>query len=145
MVWIFGNREGDALSNDVLIFLPRLPLFLSFFMDNNLDSLNPGKSLEGQEYQLANTGERERVIDLAFDYRGDVTMQLQSGESVEGFLYDRDLQAHSPTVKVFPKGQSGALTIKCEDIVVLAFTGEDTAFGKSWDDWVKKMEKVSQK
>ncbi len=114
-------------------------------MDSNSEAASPSQSLEGQRFQLTDRQERRRVIDLAFDYRGDVTIELQSGESIEGFLYDRDSQDSSPEVKVFPKGQAGSRTFQSEDLVSLAFTGEDTAFGKSWDDWLGKMEKISKK
>ncbi|GJL67283.1 MAG: hypothetical protein NPIRA05_22540 [Nitrospirales bacterium] len=114
-------------------------------MDNQQESSSSEKSLEGQQFQLTDPEERRRVIDLAFDYRGDVTIELRSGEVIEGYLYDRDLQAEPPTVKIFPKGQSTTQSIQYEDLGALTFSGEDTAFGKSWDDWVLKMEKISQK
>ncbi|MGB0909033.1 MAG: hypothetical protein ACPGYT_01620 [Nitrospirales bacterium] len=114
-------------------------------MDDNSLSSSPGKSLEGQAFQLTDPQERQRVIDLAFDYRGDITIELRSGESIEGFLYNRDSQVLPTEVKIFPKGQAGSKTFQCEDFVSLSFTGEDTAFGKSWDDWQNKMEKISKK
>ncbi|WP_447970393.1 hypothetical protein [Nitrospira sp. M1] len=114
-------------------------------MDNHQQSPSAAKSLEGQRFQLSDPQERQRVIDLAFDYRGDVRIELQSGELIEGYVYDRDVQSSSSTIKIFPKGQSGMRSIPYEDLAVLEFSGEDTAFGKSWDDWVNKMEKLSQK
>jgi len=114
-------------------------------MENHQNSTSSEKSLEGQRFQLTEPEERRRVIDLAFDYRGDVTIELRSGESIEGYLYDRDLQSSPPTVKIFPKGQSRMQSLQYEDLDALTFSGEDTAFGKSWDDWVHKMEKISKK
>ncbi len=114
-------------------------------MGSHQESPSSGKSLEGQRFQLADSQERRRVIDLAFDYRGDVTIELQSGECIEGYLFDRDLQASSPTIKIFPKGQSGMQSFRYEDLQAVIFSGEDTAFGKSWEDWVNKIEKVSKK
>ena len=114
-------------------------------MDSNLVMSSPGQSLEGQKFRLTDPQELQRVIDLAFDYRGDVTIELQSGECIEGYLFDRDPQASPPIFKIFPKGQSGMRSINYENLITLVFSGEDTAFGKSWDDWVSKMEKVSQK
>ncbi|GJL64068.1 MAG: hypothetical protein NPIRA04_27220 [Nitrospirales bacterium] len=114
-------------------------------MDDQQNLVSSGKSLEGQKFQLTDPEERRRVIDLAFDYRGDVTIELRSGESIEGYLYDRDLRSSPPTVKIFPKGQSSMQSLRYEELDTLAFSGEDTAFGKSWDDWVHKMEKISKK
>ncbi|GJL54678.1 MAG: hypothetical protein NPIRA02_18100 [Nitrospirales bacterium] len=114
-------------------------------MDTHEHSPSSEKSLEGQRFQFTDCAERQRVIDLAFDYRGDVTIELLSGELIEGYVFDRDSQSSSPTFKVFPKGQSCVQSIQYDDLAVLTFSGEDTAFGKSWDDWVNKMEKLSQK
>ncbi len=114
-------------------------------MDSNPASSYPGGSLEGQRFQLVDPQERHRVIDLAFDYRGDITLELESGECIEGYLFDRDLNHSVPTIKIFPKGQTSTQTIQCEHLAALVFSGEDTAFGKSWDEWINKMKKVSQK
>ena len=114
-------------------------------MDDNPASSSPAKNLEGQRFQLTDPQERHRVIDLAFDYRGDITLELESGECIEGYLFDRDLNASVPSIKIFPKGQASTKTIQCEQLIALVFSGEDTAFGKSWDDWLNKMKKVSQK
>jgi hypothetical protein len=37
-----------------------------------------------------------------------------------------------------PKNGSGRLKIAYSDIAALAFTGRDTAAGRSWEAWVKK-------
>lgn len=106
---------------------------------------SPEQSLEGKKFQLIDPEERQRVIDLAFDYRGDVTIELRSGESIEGYLFDRDHHASPPSLKIFPKERPGTQSLCYEDLATLIFSGEDTAFGKSWDDWVGKLEKVSKK
>jgi hypothetical protein len=31
--------------------------------------------------------------------------------------------------------------VKCRDIAEVEFSGEDTAFGRSWEDWAKKWQK----
>ncbi|HJT20212.1 MAG TPA: hypothetical protein VJ746_07065 [Nitrospira sp.] len=79
------------------------------------------------------------AIELAFDYRGDVTLELNSGESILGYLFNR--QAGSdPYIEVFPADSEGARRISYGEIVAIAFTGEDTANGKSWETWVSKKE-----
>ena len=114
-------------------------------MTNKPESPASGQSLEGQQFQLSDAEARHRVIELAFDYRGDVTIALQSGKTIEGYIFDRNVHSPSPTVKIFPKEESGPLEFRYEEVVGLTFSGEDTAFGKSWDDWLNKIEKVSQK
>ena len=41
-------------------------------------------------------------------------------------------------VRVMPRYGSGKVAIPYSDIAGLAFTGRDTAAGKSWEAWVRK-------
>jgi hypothetical protein len=41
-------------------------------------------------------------------------------------------------VRVLPKDSNQRLKIAYADIAALAFSGRDTAAGKSWEAWVKK-------
>jgi hypothetical protein len=41
-------------------------------------------------------------------------------------------------VRVMPKGRNEKIIIPYSDIAALAFTGKDTAAGKSFAAWVKK-------
>ena len=81
------------------------------------------------------------VIGHACDYRGDVTIHLKSGEQVIGYVFDRKEDVSEPYVKIFLANQSEASTVKYQDIHELEFSGEDTAFGRSWEDWAKKWQK----
>jgi len=102
------------------------------------DSPQFKQSLEGQVFKVADAEERKKVIDLAFDYRGDVTLELRSGERLEGYVYDRNSQLPAPSLKLFPKNQGGTREVGYEDIVSIVFSGQDTAFGKSWEEWLNK-------
>ena len=92
-------------------------------MSNKQEAPSPGKSLEGQQFQLNDPEERQRVIELAFDYRGDVTITLQSGQTIEGYVFDRNPASPSPTLKIFPIGQVGPLVLQYEELVTLTFSG----------------------
>jgi hypothetical protein len=79
-------------------------------------------------------------LEKAFDYRGDVTITRKDGSTVEGYLFDR---RSAPTLKdslvrIYPKDSSEKLTISYSDIAALAFTGRDTAAGRSWEAWLTK-------
>jgi hypothetical protein len=41
-------------------------------------------------------------------------------------------------VRPYPKNSDEKLSISYADIAALAFTGRDTAAGKSWEAWMKK-------
>ncbi|MFQ5881668.1 MAG: hypothetical protein ACE5I9_04250 [Candidatus Methylomirabilales bacterium] len=81
-------------------------------------------------------------MGAAFDYRGDVTLELKDGSRLEGYVFNREPKGAEPYIQLFPKGEPGAKTIKYWDIVAIEFTGEDTAFGKSWEAWAAKSQSL---
>jgi hypothetical protein len=99
------------------------------------------ETLEGFVPELAGEEELRAALEQAFDYRGDVTLTLKGGEVLVGYLYDRRTGATLSTslVRVLLK-EGGRRNISYSEIAALAFTGRDTAAGKSWEAWVKKFE-----
>ena len=95
-------------------------------------------SLQGATFTFQSEADRLEGIDKAFDYRGDVTLTMTNGSRIEGFLSNRDAKASPPRVQFFVKGQDAPQVIPYADIAAIAFTGKDTADGKSWDAWVSK-------
>jgi len=103
----------------------------------------PGREREGLEGwipELVHETELREALEKAFDYRGDVTITRKDGHKIEGYIFDRVAGAtlSSSFVRVLPKNGSGRLKIAYSEIAALAFTGRDTAAGKSWEAWVKK-------
>ena len=49
-----------------------------------------------------------------------------------------------PRIEVFIKGSDQPRIIPYDDVTAIAFTGKDTADGKSWDAWVNKKESERQ-
>ena len=99
------------------------------------------ENLEGWIPQLATDAEIRAALEKAFDYRGDLTITLKNGEKVEGYLFDRKNDGATLAdcnVRMIPKGRPEKLRIPYSDIAALAFTGKDTAAGKSFEAWVKK-------
>ena len=95
-------------------------------------------SPEGRVFQPASFAELAEAVELAFDYRGDVTMSLKSGESLSGYLFNRQVNGSDSYLEVFPSDSSAARRIRYDHIAAIAFTGEDTATGKSWETWIAK-------
>lgn len=90
--------------------------------------------------ELATGDDLRAALEKAFDYRGDVTITRKDGSTVEGYVFDRRTGATlaDSAVKLFPKQGPGKVTVPYSDIAALAFTGRDTAAGKSWEAWVRK-------
>ena len=95
-------------------------------------------SPEGRVFQPASFAELAEAVELAFDYRGDVTVSLKSGEPLSGYLFNRQVNGSDSYLEVFPSDSSEARQIRYDQITAIAFTGEDTATGKSWENWVAK-------
>ena len=97
------------------------------------------EQLEGWVPELAGDEDLKSALEKAFDYRGDVTLTLKSGQRVEAYIFNR----HSgPTlngsfVQYFAPNAEGKQKVSYAEIARLEFTGKDRAAGKHWEDWVK--------
>ena len=101
------------------------------------------ETLQGWVPPLASESELRAALEQAFDYRGDVTITLKSGETVVGYVFDRrpGKSLADSYVRVLPQDSHQRRDIAYAEIAALAFTGRDTAAGKSWEAWVKKYRK----
>ena len=98
------------------------------------------ETLQGWIPELASQEELREALEKAFDYRGDVTITRKDGSKVEGYIFDRASGGDLATsfVRLLPKDSNQRVKISYSEIAALAFTGRDTAAGKSWEAWVKK-------
>jgi len=102
------------------------------------------EQVEGWVPQLASEDDLRDALEKAFDYRGDVTITRKDGSKVEGYLFDRKKGSSlaNSVVRVMPPPDANGVTHKIavaySEIAALAFTGRDTAAGKSWEAWMKK-------
>lgn len=96
--------------------------------------------LEGWIPELATEDEIREALEQAFVYRGDVTITRKDGTRVEGYLFDRKAGKTlvESVVRVMPASGAEKIVISYADIAALAFTGRDTAAGRSWEAWVRK-------
>lgn len=98
------------------------------------------ENLEGWIPELASDEEVRQALEKAFDYRGDVTLTLKSGERFEAYIFDRKPGASlaDSFVRLFPVTSNEKRQVAYSEIARLEFTGKDRAAGKHWEDWVKK-------
>ena len=98
------------------------------------------EQLEGWIPELATEAEIREALEKAFDYRGDITVTRKDGSKVEGYLYDRRTGKglDDSIVRIMPSDRGSRVNIPYSDIAALAFSGRDTAAGKTFDAWVKK-------
>jgi hypothetical protein len=98
------------------------------------------ENLEGWIPSLATDAEISEALEKAFDYRGDVTITRKDGSKVEGYLFDRRSGSSlaDSFVRVIPTNEKTRVNVSYADIAALAFTGRDTAAGRTFEAWVKK-------
>jgi hypothetical protein len=99
------------------------------------------ENLEGWIPAISTESEVREALEKAFDYRGDLTITLKSGQKIEGYLFDRKIKGPLLSdcfVRVMPRDNADKVSVPYNEIAALAFTGRDTAAGKSFAAWVKK-------
>ena len=98
------------------------------------------EAIQGWVPELATEAELRDALEKAFDYRGDVTITRKDGSKVEGYIFDRRNGATlaDSVVRIIPQNSRDKIAIAYSEIAALAFSGRDTAAGKSWETWVRK-------
>jgi hypothetical protein len=96
------------------------------------------EELEGSVPSLATDEELKSALEKAFDFRGDVTITLKSGEKIEAYIFNRST---GPTlaeswVQYFASNAPDKRKLGYDQVARLEF-GKDRAAGKHWEDWVK--------
>ena len=105
--------------------------------------LAPGtehQNLEGWIPTLAGDEDLRQALEKAFDYRGDVTLTLRSGERVEAYIFNRLTGATlaDSIVQYYTPSAPEKRQVSYAEITRLEFSGKDRAAGKQWEDWMKK-------
>lgn len=102
------------------------------------DAANAEPSFEhGFVWESGEALDLAEVIEAAFDYRGNVTIGLDGGETIAGYLYNRTANGAQASIDLFPV-DGGQRRILYTAIKRLEFSGKDTAAGKSWETWLAK-------
>jgi hypothetical protein len=98
------------------------------------------EQLEGWIPAMASNAEIREALEKAFDYRGDITITRKDGSQITGYLFDRraGLSLTDSFVRIIPSNAPAKVNVAYSDVAALAFTGRDTAAGKTFEAWVKK-------
>jgi hypothetical protein len=104
--------------------------------------LAPGtehEKLEGWVPEFAGEDDVRQALEKAFDYRGDVTITLKSGEKIEAYIFNRHTGATlaESWMQYFTPKADDKRKVSYAEIARLEFSGKDRAAGKHWEDWVK--------
>jgi hypothetical protein len=98
------------------------------------------QNVEGWVPELASDSELRSALEQAFEYRGDVTVTRKDGTKIEGYIFDRNTGSSlaASFVRILPKDSNERVRVSYAEIAALAFSGRDSAAGKSYEAWVKK-------
>ena len=93
------------------------------------EGLRPGASFE-----FASDAERRAVLTDVRDYRGDVTLRLDDGTILAGYVFSLEPSA----LKLMTPERT--MTLPLARIAGCVISGRDTADGRSWEAWVRRYE-----
>ncbi len=96
--------------------------------------------LHGSVAHPTTDAEVREALEKAFDYRGDITITRRDGSTIEGYVFDRHAgnSLEDSFVRILPTNQKTRVRVSYTEIAALAFSGKDTAAGKSFESWIKK-------
>lgn len=97
-------------------------------------------TLQGWNVDLADEKTTLDALEKAFDFRGDVTLQLAAGGTpITGYIFDRKrgVRLGDSYVRLMTATSDDKVKIAFSDIRRVEF-GRDTAQGKSFETWMKK-------
>lgn len=106
--------------------------------DASFRSENAEKSPQGRVVEPKDDQERDAAVALAFDYRGDVTLELIDDRSVTGYLFNRAEEGGFAVAKMMPSDGSGDVSVPVKEIRRIRFSDRDPAAGQTWENWLKR-------
>lgn len=89
--------------------------------------------MQGRVPALDSSDKLRMALEQAFNYRGEVTLNLRNGSAIEGYIFDRradSARLEECTVRLMTKSSNEKVTIRYSDIVGLKFSGDDPASRK---------------
>ena len=105
------------------------------------DSDEAARHGRGFSWVEGEPGSLEEMVEIAFDYRGDVSILLRDEDDLVGYLANRSISQQAPAeswIEVFPAAGRARRRISLAAIRGLILSGKDVASGKSWESWLKK-------
>lgn len=100
-------------------------------------------SLEGWNPATDGPVDVARVVELAFGYRGNVTIDKRDGTAIVGYLCNRDGHSSQPRIEYLDEAGDGPFAIPYADIANIRFTGTDPAKGSSYSDYQQRKAKAN--
>ena len=101
-------------------------------------------SLQGWDPSDANEVLIAELVDYAFAYRGDISLEAVDGRTIVGYLFNRNATGRrgaaggTPFAEVIEAETGARLRLPYAQIRTIRFTGRDAAAGQSWEAWQRR-------
>ena len=95
---------------------------------------------EGDALDVSDPARLLSSLDAIRDFRGDVTLVLHDGTTVDGFVFDVIVGADlgSCALRLLVPGDATRRSVAGREIAAIRITGRDAAAGKTWENWVRR-------
>tara|TARA_B100001059_G_scaffold226991_1_gene256179 strand:+ start:770 stop:1180 length:411 start_codon:yes stop_codon:yes gene_type:complete len=93
---------------------------------------------QGLSLVLAEIDDPMHALEIARDYRGDTTIHLKDGTSLNGFAFDVQSGEGSGPALRMDLPDEGRMSIASDRIERIELDGRDMAAGKTWENWVRR-------
>jgi hypothetical protein len=87
------------------------------------------------------------VVDLAFEYRGDVTVEFVDGTHFTGYVFNRDThgeRAAQSRLEIIETATGQSRSVPYDSVARIRFTGKDMAAGNSYEAWKRRRDAQSR-
>jgi len=95
---------------------------------------------EGDTLDASDPARLLASLDAIRDFRGDVTLVLHGGVTVEGFVFDVIVGSDlgSCALRLLVAGDATRRSVSGREIAAIRISGRDAAAGKTWENWVRR-------
>ncbi|MEE2908126.1 MAG: hypothetical protein VX527_09900 [Planctomycetota bacterium] len=100
-----------------------------------MDSTEPNQGYTAERTDLVRF---PIALAAAVDYRGDVTLSITDGSTIEGYVFDLHGDMDTGTIGYMTRDDTSPRQLDTNNILRIDFSGRDMAEGKSFDTWIEK-------
>ncbi len=130
----FSSLRGLLGMARAMFFGPRIGVADADVPDVVATQANEGVPVQG-DVTTAGAGS----LHAAFEYRGDVTLRLDDGSHLEGYIANLE----EADLELWKKGGVEVVRLPRSRVREIEFSGRDTADGRSFETWKRQNESAS--
>ena len=108
-------------------------------IDPTVDLDQDTEARQGMVLEMGDLEHTRFALELTRDYRGDTTIHLRNGESINGFVFSVEGDSlETLALRLDLPEAAERRTVLASEIRHIELDGRDPAAGKSWEKWVQR-------